>query len=185
MSVNVEGLESQVSKQDFQNLIVKCDFAVFVETWLGKNKNITLNGFHVVSKEPKLKIGKTGRISGGIMFACKNKYRNFVRVLDNKMDDVLWIGVSKNVLDNIDLCLGIVYNPPQNSAYRDAYFFDKLAEEVAEINALYEGATVLLMGDFNARIGDWQRKRGKGGLFGRRSKDDVVNSNGLQLINFC
>jgi len=86
----------------------------------------------------------------GICILVKDVFAASTSIIQNtSSENILWIYVNNNVL-NIELIIGSVYIPHENSVYYQSDIFDKIAEDLIEISTKYD-SPVILMGDFNAR----------------------------------
>jgi Endonuclease-reverse transcriptase len=114
-------------------------------------------------------------------------------------EDSLWLHFKSNC--TLDICIGFVYRHPDVSKYVNPHFFEQLNSDIMEIQIDYPDSEIVIMGDFNARIGSeditegrafdlWSSSRDEENiemtpLSVRRSKDKVVNQAGRNLINVC
>ena len=143
----------------------------FVETWLEYNENIKVDGFQWVGKNRQKKGG------GGVGFLVSDIFDITDDNLLNSNDDDyerLWIKVrfGENMFTN----LAVAYFPVEgtNTDLTDE-LYNQLLAEVIQIEESTEGNEhVLIMGDFNGRIGDRIP-------YG----DPVCNVNGMKFLDFC
>lgn len=116
------------------------------------------------------------RARGGVGCILEQSYQKYLRK---------WTAISEHILRvELDLdghnktTLIIIYGPGEDDkTQKKEEFWERLMEET-------EGVTgkLLLMGDFNARVG--RRDGETGGTIGRYG-EDTRNSNGKRLIDFC
>lgn len=115
------------------------------------------------------------------------------------MTEVLW---TKIKLKKEVIIIGTVYRNPDASNYLNYEFFEQLeAETTAKINT-YKNATIVLGGDFNARVGEeldyisyenedymdeWEKDKTVklSRIPKRKSKDKILNTAGVKLLRFC
>jgi hypothetical protein len=72
------------------------------------------------------------------------------------MKEVIWTGLKAKTNSDVELCMGFIYNAPQNSRWYNLNFTLDLEEEVNLLRDLYPLTEILIMGDMNSRIGDKQ-----------------------------
>jgi hypothetical protein len=112
--------------------------------------------------------------------------------------EVTWIGLKAKTNSDVELCMGFIYNAPQNSRWYNPNFTFELEDEVNLMRDLYPLTEILIMGDMNSRIGNKQvnlpltwdpnceaEKMDYGLYNSRSSKDKCCNLEGKKLINFC
>ena len=146
------------------------DIFGIAETWLSHEERIHVNGFNWVGKN------RSGKKGGGTGFLISDK----VTIIDDdlcnsKLDDFerLWLKV-KIENDIVHIC--VAYFPVEgvNPDLTDE-LYNQLLSEVIQIEHDTSGDPhIMIMGDFNGRIGDM--------IYGG---DPVRNSNGERLIKFC
>ena len=190
---NVEGLERKLIESEFLHYLCNFDIFCLAETWLGKGKSLEINGYKSIVKS-KEKKGKRGREPGGLAVLVREGKGVEYKIIGTKIDEVLWVKVHTSSLRFI---LGVVYKHPIGSVYWRRSVLGEIEEELLNIIAESGIENVVLLGDFNCRIGqlkigmvgaenDWGCNLIEGYSFGhRKSKDFVVNREGKDLINFC
>ena len=79
----------------------------------------------------------TNRKSGGIGLLVKNSIASHVSILNIKSKQALWFTLSNKLTEIGDVLCGVLYVPPENSAYsvNDPYF--EIKEEVDSVNDRY------------------------------------------------
>ena len=152
----------------------------------------------------------TSHRSGGIAVGCKNYLQNFLHPIDTECQFIYWFKIDRNFLGlQQDAIFGVVYIPPENTRYA---IDDAISEiEIEFMNFQKDSSYVCLFGDFNSRTGklnDFYETndfddRFISELFDynefsdisilddlgisrlRNTPDNIVNSYGRKLINFC
>ena len=82
------------------------------------------------------------------------------------------------------------------STYFNGRFYEMLDEEIKRIKSKFSNTLVCLIGDFNARVGKMEPyinteafnneyERDKEEVYKRESKDDIVNSEGIKMLELC
>jgi len=138
--------------------------------------------------------------SGGHAVFVRRKIAKHVTVLCDRIEHgVVWLRVESPRQPKKGVYVAFVYLPPQASTYYhqvegmsyDEHFL-KLQQDIMMFQSK---GRVVLMGDFNARIGvmnEWDlldphilRHYDKQGVCNRKSNDKVHNSSGKRLISLC
>ena len=137
--------------------------------------------------------------SGGhAIFIRKNIDAEVNVVCDRIQYGVVWIKIS-NPKKQKGLHVAFVYLPPSASNYYtqvEGVSFDEHMKTLQQDIAMFqEKGQVIVMGDFNSRIGrlnEWdlldphiRRHYDTHGVKDRRSKDNVINNAGRRLISLC
>ncbi len=207
---NIQGLESSIGEDVFNNFLSENDIVILTETWLKENISIRDSEFYNYhSLRQKHKRAK--RPSGGISVLIRNTFRNTARgehsikfIKENEF--VVWFKICKDHfnLPN-DIFVGAAYLPPENSTIyknKDISPFQILENDLLSFHAQGE---IILMGDFNSRTGSLTdtvevnlnddtngddcltqiSALHKMGRFGRNSNDIKVNSFGKCLVELC
>ena len=137
-------------------------------------------------------------------------YEHIEIINDTKSQSILWIKLDKNVF-GVDFIIGAMYLPHEGSKYHSNEIFENLNDDLMMINLNFN-LPVCLMGDSNARTGlsddfltlnqhmaeltglntdseefcDMKASlESKGICTERFNSDNVVNSNGSNLIDCC
>ena len=139
-------------------LSVDCDVIGLCETFLVDNETISLNGYHWIGNNRKNLHKRAHRGSGGVGFLIKSHILNTftVKILDNSFDDTLWIKLINKNDDSIEIILCVSYLPPPNSSRgnNSQEFYERmLTNTYTYCDNL---SPVIILGDFNARIGKLQ-----------------------------
>lgn len=160
------------------DLLEKYDVIILQETWLEKSKEKELlnklNRNYVWVAKAADRVKDRGRAKGGTIIGVHEKIAKNVEIEEGKNTlNVKNLKIGKEERLNIITC----YN---NKGVSE--IISELEKKVQE--GVEEGKRVLVMGDFNARIGDLQIER-EGGIKKRKSKDKRVNGEGKKIVNFC
>ena len=100
-------------------------------------------------------------------------------VLDNEVEDILWVKLS-SVVSELVLLLAVCYIPPISSGREvcNEERWLRLSEQVSKYACL---GTVILCGDFNARCGNMDEAEG---VACRVSEDQVINEQGRMMVDW-
>ena len=115
----------------------------------------------------------------------KNQHIPYIDEVKNRNERIMWIG-GKKLKDKcgFDGMISIYAPTLHSDDSKHDTFYKQLEEEFSEIKTKY-GETIVILGDFNARIGkykqEWEDIRGKfiSDYYGK------CNESGLRLMNFC
>lgn len=187
---NIEGLKSKMFKGEINELTQKFDIIGMGETWYKEDK-IEIKGFKGIIKN-RVKTKKSGRQPGGIMILIREEISKNVTEIKSESEEIIWIVISEVGTDSISL-IGCVYHHPINSQFYENDFFRIVAREIDEITVKYGIKVVLVMGDFNARIGEEEvghaELNDENNVSKERSirvsKDKIRNSEGVKLLDLC
>ena len=99
----------------------------------------------------KLERHKYGDIHGICVF-IKEHISHHCAIIDNFVSEsVLWIHFNKNV-SGFAFILGAVYLPHEASDYHHEDIYELLADDIITIKSTHD-VQIILLGDFNSRIG--------------------------------
>lgn len=154
------------------------DVVTLQETWLEKDKEKESikrleKSFKWVSKAASRENAK-GRASGGVLVGVKKGIR-FKTIEEWKFGLIIKeIIIEKGKKVNII----VVYN---NKGMKE------VAEELKELvnELVIEGYSIILLGDFNARVGKWTLDEEGELREGRSSADEILNAEGRRLLELC
>lgn len=136
-------------------------------------------------------------MSGGITLYVNKKIGENTVEVKNKMKEVLWVKINNK---GEKIIIGSAYRNPDYSKYENTSFFEKLEEEIQEIKKEYGNYKMMLVGDFNARVGllddlqrfehpgdTWEEEQIKveGRIKDRENEDKTINAAGRKLIGLC
>jgi len=202
---NVGGLISKsynkLRDQFFQKEINRYDIILLVETHLGYDTQISIEGYKYFPICRSQSINS--RYYGGLGIFIKLNIRPGIKILENTHKDFQWLKLDKNFFNfNKDIFLCLAYIIPSNSSYKQQGDEDILEIIEKDITNKYKDiGNIILCGDMNARSGsepdfiqndnydiyvpvndDYaydliQEKR--------QSQDDKIDSRGKQLLELC
>ena len=207
--LNVCNIKSKVCLPDFTEFIDDFDIFGCAETKLDSLDSIEIDNYKGFFSNRVNARNKSGgvcifvkkTIIDQFTLTCCNDHCKECVTLCSVLDGVMWC-----VLGNI--LLGVVYVPPESSAYNDSDIFDKINFVIAELCSHFRVESVCLMGDFNARSGvlkdfiepdesllqynmlpdyitDSVLRITKGDGCERVSDDHRMNNHGYKLIELC
>lgn len=103
-------------------------------------------------------------------------------ILDNSIDDILWIKLENANKDEASIIICSCYLSPEGSTRgnNEQEFFEKLTESIHNYT---DEDTIIICGDFNSRIGKEQDIKDKD-LPRRNPIDNTINQHGRSLLNF-
>lgn len=143
------GFSTKINDQCFQNFLLTYDIVLLTECWVQKDLDVNLDKFDTYIF-PRLKSRSTQ--GGGIVVLIRKKFHNFISVVKNQHDTVIWLKI-QNLLKNIDkdLYVGCAYIPPSNSTFYRLYDCDLFSDLETQISTFQNEGKVMLLGDLNAR----------------------------------
>jgi len=160
-------------------------FAV-TETWFlnSCSRFRALPNFSYFGKVAKKTRASRGRGSGGIGFLVSKQLD--ARVVGETSDSLLWIRI--RIRGGTDVFLAVVYAPQATAPKAEReLFFDELHRTVASFK---KKGLVILMGDFNARVGCAEKPNDHIGLFGEKAQNtncklmlDLLKEENLFALN--
>lgn len=176
--------------RELEGIIKDKDIIGFAETWL-KEEDFTINGFVCICK-CRTRTKNFGRIPGGLMLLISKRLEWSVKNIKSKSEEILWSVTSNKSKDN-NILIGVIYHHPRESKFFENGFFTVLSRELAEIQEDNKMNGILILGGFNARIGEegvvfegvYERIFIKDECTERKSKDRISNQEGRKLLNFC
>ncbi len=109
------GLKHRLQYPDFVQYIQEYDRFTVQETKLDKYDVVSIPGYRFIAQSRKQKYF---RKSGGIGIFVKNPSSEFVTVIESESDYIMWIKLNRKMIsDNIDIVLGLIYQPPESSRF--------------------------------------------------------------------
>ena len=175
---NFAGLCSEREQKEISEVLnrVKVDIVAGQETWERKDKVVNVDGYKWFGKPRTDQNSRRGE--GGVGFLvreCVAEEVEFIR--DVRYKESVWMKV-RGGRGKEALYLCCVYMPTEGSAaavIEDGY--ERLKEDVLEYQ---QKGRVVLLGDFNARVGKSTDVDDVIGIFG----EDTCNRSGNKLISF-
>jgi hypothetical protein len=152
---NVRGLTDVKKDCDtFCKHLYKYDIFSLVETWIGPNSNIELEGYKCFHFHRDFVHRRARRKSGGIVVYVKTQIVQGVSLVKHFKDNFVWIKLDKTYfcLDK-DVYFCFAYIPPEGSSiynHVDVNLHDVLQCDVEYFNNI---GHVFVGGDLNGRIG--------------------------------
>ena len=123
---NINGLgKDKYEDPDFRKIIQNYDILCLTETWREDGKNESNSrppqGYREKRHNRKQKNKKAKRNSGGISVIYKSFLHDFIKVVDGKDENILWLKIDKKgISSKQDLLLGAVYISPKDSTVHKA-----------------------------------------------------------------
>ena len=178
LSLNVGGITSKLRYNILTDYIEKYDIVLFSETRLQKIPQSKFSGYDIFSLKQK-----TPR--HGLALMVKNGLFSFTKKLTATSPCVLWVllGTSES---KINVILGSVYVPGYNSKFADENDFDKICEDILDLQDKYM-CPLILMGDFNSRTGNLSDSVSTElcPSTPRANKDVKIDTYGRNLVKMC
>jgi len=183
--LNISGI-SNIYKQDvLEGLdLFSSSFIGVVETWSEKDNfcSSVFKNFYCISS-PAVRINVKGRASGGLMLMSSKSYVEDIETLH--IDKFTIIIKCKLKYSNAKVIIVLVYYPPSLSI---SCVLECL-ETLEDILDPYEKEKIVILGDFNARVGDCDCNS----LLAlnlclsekRNSNDKFITSRGKRIVEFC
>jgi len=172
---NLRGLKSK--NLDVKHFITSNNIQItgLVETFLKEHDQVKIKGYNWVGKNRKKDFKKS---QGGIGFLIKDNIQIVDdNVLESKIDSYerLWIKVQLNESPDSTYFIATAYFPCEGT---DRPLTDEiyvcLMSEILQIQQHDEDAKIIVMGDFNGKIGN-----------NPRNEDKDVDYNGNGLLDLC
>ena len=149
------------------------------ESWELDNSKIYVPGYKWFGKPRKSIKGKRGE--GGVGFLVSELLIDDVTIIkDVKCNETIWLRIK--IRSGVDLYIGCVYMPTQGNVKQVCNDRFNLLEE--DICMFQSKGRVLVLGDFNARVGKGEDVDDVVGMFG----ENTCNSNGnllIELLHNC
>ena len=147
MYVNIRGIKSK--HESFLNKVQEVEPTIIciTETHLMKNEEFSIEGYSTKIRSDK------DNGAGGLMIAVKNEIKNIcLKVEDSKeVGECLWITIDNN---QVKIRVGLIYAPQESRTRKEKLklMYDGIETQI--IRAREKQQRVLLLGDFNCKIGD-------------------------------
>ena len=197
---NINGLSARLTDPDFIDYILSFDLCVLTETFTlpSFDFSVYFSDF-LIFHSPAEKLSKMGHCSGGVVVMINKKFEPYIKEIKTQVENVICIKISKQLFGGYnDVHLIALYNHDSKSVFYDNKDYSCTLELVEQFMLTQLDSDVnvefLLIGDLNARIGDWsydddmndifENNTGLN-LFDRKSEDIIVNNFGKKLIQLC
>lgn len=162
-------MKDKLQEPSILKFVLGCDIIWLLET--KKYFQLNVPGFSVYTN-----VSRSGPHRGGVVMLIARWLTEYVSRVDTDVEGQIWLQLSW--WPNVNL--GGVYIPPEDSPYYHASQF-------GEVAARTRGSEkVVVMGDFNARVGDPIIRDEMGNLYEYQEvKDRTKNDHGKILVNVC
>ena len=195
-----------ISDVDFITYLKTFDMFCIIETWEVINSDTVKNLFadYIYIFCAAKKTARYGRAMGGIIVFIKQEFMEYFSEIDIACNFAIFIKCKKELFEvEKDILMAYTYLPPHGSPFYEQYeqsdillLEDYMLTALASLSDVY----MLLMGDFNCRIGNLQDfydfKNNVpdleefdsifyGSITTRVSCDHVITSSGRRLVEFC
>ena len=160
------------------------DIACIIETRLKDDNKLYVQGYQWFGHNRYCTHVKAKKGSGGIGVLVSNKLLNSYKVdiIDKNTEGILAIKCTR-VISNYQLVIIVCYLPPENSPWgKNVEMF--FAYLISIIYVLSEIDQILIVGDFNAKIGSLQDIVENDVYAERKILDNTKNNHGESLIEF-
>ena len=173
--VNIRGIKSKI--ESLQEIVEekKPDIIALVETHLEKEEQLKIEGYHIIRKDRNSE-------GEGVMLAMKERYRDaYVEMENDENDDGenIWIVLGTKTKYKI----GVIYAPKGDKAgigeIRTRY--KNIEREI--IKGQENEQKIIVVGDFNCKIGDRIPGDSKEVTKGGRELIKMAECKGLQTVN--
>ena len=148
---------SKISETGFLDYIFSFDICCLIETFTYPNFDFrTYFDDYLVFHSPGVKLSKQGRLSGGITVFVKKTLSDSITKLVCEENLVVFRLCNKSFGDNIIMT---VYIPPTDSPFYSDQLskcsITVLEDRIIRFQEQFPNANILICGDLNARIGQW------------------------------
>ena len=166
---NIAGLRDKLEDLSILRFITDFDIVFLLETKMYFNINIP--GFDVYAN-----VSQHGQHRGGVVMLVKCALSSDVSYVDTDDEGQIWV----TLLGSPRIKIGGVYVPPEDSPY-----FSVAQHGTVAAHTLPQ-ENIIVLGDFNARVGTPSIKNEDGYLYRfEGGRDAIVNSHGRAIENMC
>ena len=177
---NVNGLKNKIEELRRVAISKKWDIIMVEETYVKENDKIKMEGFVWFS-------GGGVKGKGGVGMFVAEYIAQYVGIMKEDRTDMLWVKVE--VEGRKKRMIGVVYGPDDKKPkVVKEEFFEELSNRVSEFKN--GGWDVVVMGDFNARVGRGGNKDGVIGMYGEEQENcsgklliEIAEGYGLKILN--
>ena len=143
--INVCGLVSKLQIPEFCDFVKKYDIFCVAETKLDAFDVISLDGYIFKGVSRK----HFRRKSGGVGIFVKDTLYESIDILECNNDFSIWFKFK-----NSNCIFGVLYIPPENSAFSSLSLFDDLENIVLNFSSQFDDCSFCIFGDLNAKTGN-------------------------------
>ena len=144
---NVRGVKSKINSLRDKIDEVEPSVICIVETHLMDEDDLKFDGYSPPLRNDRDCFG------GGILVAVRDEIKNICTVVlkKSKIGEMLWLVIDNG---NVKVRLGVIYAPQESRTSKQELkvMYQDIKDQVSQ--AREKGQKVLIMGDFNAKIGD-------------------------------
>lgn len=190
LSWNIAGWGNKDGDPDLMNFFKDFELILLQETW--STRDIKINGFSSYTK-PALKTNTKGRPKAGFCCMIKDNLGFEIKQLEKclPLAQALLLTQKEDTL----LLVNVYIPPSKNNSNSENW--SQLTFYIENLTAKYPNASLIIAGDFNARVGtnneqlcsklNWNTDNDIAHALkiGRFSRDRVVNNEGLRLLELC
>ena len=152
LSWNISGWKNRMSDGDLLEFLSKFDIIALQETWLTtSDEEAQITGFRSWFT-PARKFKSKGRASGGLCVFAKAEMGWQGHQLVIREDPSYFLAIQFKYKSS-EVVLLNAYLPPSSSPCFSPDIWVQLEKTIVEINIKYCKAVVILLGDFNTRVG--------------------------------
>ncbi|MEW8547927.1 MAG: reverse transcriptase family protein [Candidatus Thiodiazotropha sp.] len=196
---NIGGIHDKLEDDLFLSEIKQYDVVLLVETHIGYDKIVSVDGFHYF---PVCRAkSANGRYYGGLAVLTRTNIRPYVSFLKNTSTEYQWLKLDKKFFSfQKDLYLCLAYIPPNQSSYAANMQHDLIDLIENDILMYKTKGDIMICGDLNARSGSQQDFISNDEVdhvpvyddynidvssVPRQSKDSTIDARGKSLIEIC
>ena len=191
-------MSARLSEPGFFTYVLQFDICCLLETFTPDNFDFDIYFDDYVSFHfPGKKLSVHGRRSGGVVVLVRKRLKTLVARIPVQYDNV----VVFRVYSQKPMIVICAYIPPADSPYygdrNTSCNIHVIEDVILKLQEQFPEATMLLCGDLNARLGDWQIHSDNSDMddvnecicdhfkFPRTSQDKMINLFGSALIDLC
>jgi exonuclease III len=146
MYLNIRGLKSKIDSLLEKVEEVEPAIICITETHLLKTEKVEIDGYKIYRND-------RDNLGGGILIGVKEQLKNICTIVEKRSEDgeALWIAIDNT---KVKIRLGVIYAPQESRTSKDDLkkMYEKISEQI--LKAKEKQQTVLVIGDFNCKIGD-------------------------------
>ena len=159
----------------------ECELIGVMETHLKENESIKVEGYCWYGKNRMTNVNKG---SGGMGILVKDDILGSYTVGELSLDSEHLHGIKlQNDHTNFKIGIYVIYLPPEGSSYSKNIqgMYDEL---LMQVYTTVNWDNILIMGDFNSRVGNLKVTCETDQMSDCRVVDETVNGHGKMLLNF-